>query len=200
MLEHPLWDKLVKQSTTNPKFVTVQMLLSRRNYFINQVKAPLMDALIKFPGSRWWRKPFILFDIVKIIRLYPEVTRTNTTDKITLACLDIVERFNSYHKNWMRQLLFKQVYKLFLPEIAHDLYYNSIFNWWVEEIIKKILIGEWKERPEGWPPRGDKTFLKNPDKYPGESWWDEPTPYGGKHSIVYKMLKHREEILKILES
>lgn len=200
MQEHPLWDKMVQESKFNPNMVTTQILLTKRNYFIHKVKAPLMEAIIKLGNSRWWERAFILFDIVKLIRLYPEVTRTNTTDKNTLACLSIVEKFNSYHKNRMRQPLFEQFYKLMLPEIAHDLYYNSIFSWWVEEIIKKILAGEWEPRPEDWPPCGDKTFMKNPDKYPGESWWDEPTPYGGKYSIVYKMREHREEILKILES
>jgi len=84
----------------------------------------------------------------------------------------------------MRQPLFDHFYHLAFGTTAHDLYYGSIFDWWVEEIIKAILEDRIDPRPEGW--------LKS-------QWWKEPQPYGGQHSIIYRMLQHRQEIKKLLE-
>jgi len=33
---------------------------------------------------------------------------------------------------------------------------------------------------------------------PAPRYWDETSPYGGEHSIIHKLLMHREEIKDII--
>ncbi len=130
-----------------------------RQYFIDKVKAPL-------------RKVIIL-----IAKRIPNVTKENTRYRNTYTLIDIFDRFFEHERNAGREGMFRAVFKIFLFEIEHDVYYRDRFNWFLEEIIKVILRGEWEERTNG---------------YPNKPWWIETEPYGGKYSIIRKITTLKE--------
>ena len=74
-------------------------------------------------------------------------------------------------------------YDIVIAEVEHDKHYRERFDVEIEWIVEDILAGKWEPRYEGCPSKD----------------WNEPAPYGGKYSMVYKLIKHREEILKIIE-
>jgi len=198
MSEHPLLDQIYERMkagkrepadfadlyTKQTESIGQYILYRRRQYFINQVKKPLMEGLEKFhKATSWWSKIRVIPQIVKSIRRYPTPTFENTNCANTHPTLKIIEKFNTYHHNSMRQPLFDAIFKIAVCEFEHDIYYADLRDWWVEQIILAILDGEWQPRLEN---------------HPDPRWWREPKPYGGKHSIVYKMWKHRKEIQRIL--
>ena len=63
--------------------------------------------------------------------------------------------------------------KIVLFEVEHDVFYRDPFNWFIEEIIKAILRGDWEERTNGHP------------------IWNETEPYGGKYSIIRTLQNKR---------
>lgn len=79
--------------------------------------------------------------------------------------------------------MFEAVARIGLAEYEHDRFYRDRFQFILEEIIKSILDGDWKPREEGSP----KSNL-----------WKEPTPYGGKNSIIYKLNLYGEEIKALI--
>jgi hypothetical protein len=189
MVQHPLENELLKGNidTTLFKLVPIktvsrEILVNHRKYFV-ELKAKTMATLDKLAKSKWYQKIFYAYALLKLIKLYPEPTKNNTVGTCTHTCLDIIEKFWKYEKNPGRAILFKAIYRLALDIFEHDLYYEDRRDWWIEEIVKAILDSKWKPR-EHWEE--------------GKKWWTEPEPYGGKHSIVYKMWEHRDEIKKIL--
>ena len=162
--------------------ITGDIVMFRRKYF-QRVKEKLLKIALGLGKGSWIKNFIALVVAVNLVRKYPKLLRKNIGNKNTLAFLDIVDKFNAYHKNSMRQPLFDHFYHLAFATTAHDKYYGSLLDWWIEEIIKAILDGKIEPRPEGW--------LK-------PQWWKEPSPYGGKYTIIYKMLEHRDELKKLL--
>lgn len=152
-----------------------------RDYVINRVKAPLRRRIIK--AKR-------LFEIVssiieasnKIRSKFGSITNTQVVNQNTHCLIEHKEKFISFESNPDRINLLEAAYDILIAENAHDYYYSDRFQVELEFIIQDILAGKWQPRLEG-----------RPDQY-----WNETKPYGGKYSIVYKLQKHREEILKII--
>lgn len=125
-----------------------------REYIIKRVKDPLRKA------------------IILAAKLIPEITRENTRYRNTHTLIGITGDFYQHEKNPQRLNLFQAAFKIFLFEIEHDTYYRDRFNWFLEEIIKAILRGDWEERTNGHP------YKPN---------WVEESNYGGKYSIMRKL-------------
>jgi len=172
----------VKRLLAKSGGITADIVILRREYF-QKIKGKLLSIALGLGKGSWIKNLIALITAVNLIKKYPELDRKNIGNKNTLAFLDIAEKFNKYHNNGNRQPLFDHFYHLAFGTTAHDKYYGSIADWWIEEIIKAILDGKIDPRPEGW--------LK-------PQWWKEPQPYGGEYIVIHKMIKHRDEIRKIL--
>lgn len=138
-----VWDK---------QSVSYWMLREMRGYVITKIKAPLQKALVLI-GKR-----------------YPEPTRENTHLPNTHILLDLRDKFKKYEDNPYysptrkgRQELFDAIWKIFIDEYEHDIYYRTRIDWIIEEIVNS----EWKPRDMGYP----------------NQCWNEPHPYGGGYLI-----------------
>jgi hypothetical protein len=160
-----------------------EVLVTKRQYIIDEVKAPLMKAIISFSNSSKLRKVRLLLSIISLICKYPTVTRQNSKGTNANTVMDIEEKFFKYENNPGREPLFRAFFRVWKSELAHDEYYEGREDWIIEEIIKALLAGKWMPRRPG---------------HPRPRWWREPQPYGGQHSLLYKLWLHRNEILKII--
>ena len=98
------------------------MLLSpARQYVIDKLKAPLLEA------------------IVKLATKYPEPTRKNCLHPNTLLLLDAEDRFVKCERNKGRDALFRAIWRVFIVEYEHDKYYRERINW----VLKWILGSNW---------------------------------------------------------
>jgi len=161
------------------------MLVQHRNYIIQHVKAPLQKSIENIGKARlsWWKRLLLFIELLRHIKKYPPVTRENARRANSFVLMDIFDRFLRYENNAGRKPLFEAIFKVWLGEGEHDGYYDSRENFILEQIIIAILNGDWKPRSKGMP------WAKH---------WNEPGPYGGTHSIIYKIQQHREEILKLI--
>lgn len=151
-----------------PNTLMHEMLVTYRDYVIYIVKKPLMDMII-LTGKRFQKKF--------------KVTRDNLRYDNSFVLLDFWDLFFQYDKTEARKNMFEALRDISVSENEHDFHYAFRFQFLIEFIIKAILDGKWLPRPENTP-------------YP--KYWGEPSPYGGEHTIIYKMRKHREEIKKII--
>ncbi len=141
-----------------------------RDYVIESLKKPLVNVII-LVGQRYRAK-------------FGEITKDTVTFENTKVLIDFWDKFFEYDDDASRTKMFHALRDISVAESEHDFHYVFRFGFLIEAIIKAILEGRWQPRPEGCPI---------------STYWREPKPYGGKHSIIWKMWKHREEILKILE-
>lgn len=167
LMENTIKDRIVGDNPNLTSRMVSHIILHApfRQYFIDHVKAPLLENIVSLAGK------------------YPEPTKDNLEHPVALAMLDIMEKFYTYEDNKIRIGLFKAMGKLATNEIEHDGYYRERLQFILEEIIKAILSGKWTPRDSGNP----------------AICWKEPQPHGGAHSIIAKMIEHKEEILAILE-
>jgi len=166
LLEKTLKDRVVGDNPNLTSNLLSRIILNTpfRQYFIEQVKAPLLESIISLANE------------------YPEPTRDNLEHPISLALLDIMDKFYSYEDNSGRIGLFRASGRLLIGEVEHDGYYRERLQFILEEIIRAILDGKWAPRDDGYP----------------TLYWKEPQPHGGVHSIIAKMIEHREEICQLL--
>ncbi len=143
--------------TTQELFSYKILRTDLRGYIIKRVKAPLMKV------------------IVMVANRLPPITRENTRFKNTHTLMGIFDKFLELENNPGREDMFRAAFKLFLMEIEHDIYYRDRFNWFLEEIVKAILRGDWEERTNGQPSAPN---------------WKETGQYGGKYSV----LRHLKEV------
>ena len=192
--EHPLWEAILKEGKKGktdpseyahlmagrtPKFLLAFKMLrgAGRKYVIERVKAPLRKALVT--GKT-------LSQVIKTLKLItsrlPEPTPENCGFLKTHLLMKIEDKFFQYENNLGREEMFRAVIKLLKAEIEHDGYYQARYDFWLEEHIKMILTGEWLPRVENSP----------------DICWREPTPYGGKHTIVHAIQKNKDKIIDLL--
>ena len=152
-----------------------------RGFVIQKVKAPLQRA-IKNSNTLLQLAPVLLRSVKRLKDIFGEATKQNAIRPVALCLIEHKARFLSYENNPGRASLFGATYEIGITEVASDLYYEDRLNAEIEWIIEDILDGKWEPRCEGQP----------------HQFWNEPAPYGGKYSIVFKLQKHREEILKII--
>ena len=87
------------------------MLVEKRQYIIDKVKAPLFKA-IKVLCNR-----------------YPEVTKDNCNNPNTKVLIDLEEEFFRHFINPSRIPLFRAFFRCFKAEIDHDIAYSAPFDW-----------------------------------------------------------------------
>ena len=155
-----------------------------REFVIDKIKAPL-QKVIEGAVSLTQVTSGLLEASGLMKEKFGEITRQNTINKTTHALIDISNRFFQHERNPKREKMFSAAFEVFIAQIEHDIYYKDRFGWIIEEIIMAILNDNWEERTNGQP---------------DSSHWNEDPPYGGKHSIISKLKRHREEILKIISS
>ena len=95
-----------------------------REYVIKRVKDPLRRVL------------------VMVANRIPEITKDNTRFKNTHTLIDIFDKFLELQHDDGRKDMFRAAFKIFLMEIEHDVYYRDRFGWFVEELIKAVLRGD----------------------------------------------------------
>ena len=153
-----------------------------RGYVIYKIKAPLQRAIQS--ATRLVQViPALLEAAGKMRVKFGSIEDALTLDPNTQCLKEHKARFLSYESNPSREPLFSSTYDIAIVENEHDNYYRFRLGAEVEWIVEDILAGKWEPRFEGYP----------------DKCWNEPAPYGGKYSIVYKLQKHRKEILKLIE-
>ena len=149
---------------------------------IHKIKAPLHRAIVN--ATRLAQIVPALMQAVSRLRLkFGSMEDCLTSDPNTQCLKEHKARFLSYENNKGRSPLFAAVYDIAIAENESDNYYRFRLGAEIEWIVEDILAGKWEPRFEGHP----------------DTHWNEPAPYGGKYSIVYKLQKHRKEILKLIE-
>lgn len=113
--------------------LSIDILRTRRQYFVDKVKAPLMKALVILAGR------------------YPEPTKENTDKHNTHVLLDIWDEFFKHEDNPGRDGLFKAIRKITIAEYEHDGYYSQRIDWFLKKLAQAYVDGEW-EPPKSWNP------------------------------------------------
>ena len=152
-----------------------------RNYVIKKIKAPLEKA-IKDAKRITEMAPALVNAAALLHGKFGAITKENTLYPNTHCLIEHKARFLSYETNRGKAPMLAAAFDIAAAENEHDNYYQTRLNVEIEFIIEDILAGKWEPRPLGQP----------------HQYWNEPSPYGGKHSIIYKLREHREEILKII--
>lgn len=153
------------------------------SFVVNKVKAPLQKAILN--SKRLIDViPTVISSASLLKGKFGEITKDKAFQQNAHCLIDHKARFLSYENNPGRASLFSAAYDVTVAEVEHDNYYRERLNVEVEWIIEDILAGKWIGRVEGTP---------------AKKYWNEPAPYGGKYSIISKLQKHREEILKLIE-
>ncbi len=152
------------------------------NFVIKKVKAPL-EMAIRNSKRIVGIIPAVINSAVLLRGKFGEITKGKTFQPTAHCLIEHKERFLSYENNPDRAPLFSAVYDVAAAEVEHDNYYRERYIVEIEWTLEDILSGKWIGRVEGTP---------------AKKYWNEPAPYGGKYSIVYKLQKHREEILKLI--
>lgn len=154
-----------------------------RNYVILKMKRPFREVIEA--SKKFYQLTNALIRYSTMLR-----KRFGRTEDVILfqpnarTFLKYKKKFLEYEDNPARIALFKAAFDIFISEVEHDHYYEDRFEVILEWLIQDILDGKWKPREKMKP---------NPD------YWHEPEPYGGEHTIIYKMMKHSKEIKRILE-
>jgi len=138
--------------------ITSDILRKRRQYFVKEVKAPLMESLVKIGHIEKvngfldkLRVLIYLWRMVGSICKYPAPTKDNTKKKITHVLLDIWDEFFTYETNDSRAPLFRAIRRISATECEHDNYYSQRMTWFLKKLTVKYLNGEWPAL-ESWCP------------------------------------------------
>lgn len=198
-VKYPLWEKIAgvtdttqliplytdRDSAKRGRTLIQQVLVFHRGYFMS-IKERMLKRIVSLGEGkqRLWRRFLSFVEVIRLVKAYPDLTYENTLNTNTHTMMGITERFLKYEDNPGREPLFRAIFKLAMAKFEYDNYYASRRDFIIEEIIIAILNGEWEPRPVNWP---------------DPKWWHEPLPFGGEHSIVYKMKEHRHEILELLK-
>ena len=105
-----------------------EILRTRRGFFIEKVKAPLMKALITLSNR------------------YPEPTLENVDIPNDKVWLGVWDRFFEMEDNPGRLPLFKAIKRVMIGEQHHDIYYRDRMQVLLELWLEEVLKGNWKPR------------------------------------------------------
>ena len=126
-------------------WVNCWMLYQKRRYVIDEIKTPLMRAMICFgKGASWLSMLIALIQMVRIARRYPEPTEKHTREPNTHTLIDIQNKFFKNEDNAGRDALFRAMWRMFIIEYEHDPYYRDRLDWIVRELVGAVKNGKWK--------------------------------------------------------
>ena len=131
------------------------------------------DLIIKYKGI--FTKALIWF-----AKRLPEPTRENVIRPNSKVLLDMRDEFFKCEDNGGRHELFEAIWKIFIVEYEHDIYYSNRIDWLVEQAVNR----GWHPRPCGHP----------------NTCWKEEEPYGGGYLIKDETLLANRKRFKILET
>lgn len=179
--------KGIIRKQTNPALkssLSARMLWSPlRQFVIDEVKSPLRIAIEQSKGklSRGVKRMAAHY-IGQMMSKFGKLKRKDLWFRNSQSIQDIKAEFMSYEDNWGRDDMISNAFDIWTYENEHDGWYRYRGDVVLELWLNKVLAGEWEPRPAGFP----------------ETHWHEPTPYGGEHSIVAKVIAHRAEINKLI--
>ena len=132
--------------------LTVDMIVTRREYFIKKVKSPLMKGLIACTsGCSKLLIPLHVIGIVIAITRFTEPSRENCRKQMSKVLMDIWDEFEKWENNPGRAPLFKAARKISLCITESDNYYSQRLTWFILKLVLKYLLGEWPAH-ESWTP------------------------------------------------
>ncbi len=121
------------------------ILRRRRDYFIKDVKAPLMESLIKSTRRVNFFSYISLFiDVFRMLRAvnrYPEPTKENSDKTNVHVIIDFWDDFERW--NTSRVELFRVARRVSLAEIQHDDWYAERHDKYLYEMTKAIQEGRY---------------------------------------------------------
>lgn len=132
------------------------ILRHRRQYFVKDVKAPLLCSLTRCEQRRhkFLERIYLLWDVFVIVRSiyrYPEPTRENIKKRMNSVLFDVWDEFFERDTNEGKTALFKAVRRVLAVEIEHDSHYSERFTWFLKRLAEKYVSGEWPPL-EPWCP------------------------------------------------
>ena len=106
--------------------IKTDILVNRRKYYVDNVKAPLLMAVIIY-GYR-----------------YPEPTREKCKNPDSLVLLDIWDEFFEYEDNPGRDRFFKALRRISIGELEANDYYSQRLTWFLMQLVTAYMDGRWK--------------------------------------------------------
>lgn len=137
----------------NVSSITYEILVTKRQYYIDRVKDPFRNALVNVTSrGRLLGKILLFWDILVIVISvfrYPEPTRENAEKKITHVLFDIWDEFEKWNR--ARIPLYKAARKITLCVAESDTSYSQRMTWFLRELSKRHMKGEWPPLPPYCP-------------------------------------------------
>lgn len=134
------------------------ILVERRNYFIDKVKEPFLKAMVECTRPSKYNKVksyiymlWSIWNIVRTIRKYPEPTKENCNNSSAHALMDIWDEFFELEENQGRDALFRAIRRVSVSEVEHDNYYSQRITWFILRLVSKYMSGDWAPL-EPWAP------------------------------------------------
>jgi hypothetical protein len=176
---------MVEQREEHPiptGLLSYMMLWPHREYVVKVIKAPLQKAIEKAKRLKITSKAFI--EAARNFRLkFGMVDNNNSLCWNAKNIIEAKNWFLSYPNMKGRRELISSVLDLYAAELEHDPDYRFTHDLLVDFMLGKILI-------EGkWDVNNGVPNIRN---------WPEPPPYSPETSLVGKLIRHRQEILKII--
>ena len=106
--------------------IKTDILVNRRKYYVDNVKAPLLMAVIIY-GYR-----------------YPEPKRETCKNPDSLVLLDIWDEFFQLEDNPGRDRFFKALRRISIGELEANDYYSQRFTWFLMKLVGAYMDGRWQ--------------------------------------------------------
>uniref|UniRef100_A0A6M3LIU3 Uncharacterized protein n=1 Tax=viral metagenome TaxID=1070528 RepID=A0A6M3LIU3_9ZZZZ len=124
----------------------LDILVHRRGYFKDKVKAPLMKSVdfISCGKFGYCMAVWHAFQIVRLCMKYPEPTRENCKNPDSIVMLDTFEEFFKWERNEYRDPFFKLVRRIVVGTLEHCDYDSQRISWFLMKLTNAYMEGRWK--------------------------------------------------------
>jgi hypothetical protein len=119
-----------------------------REYYIKEVKEPMLKAVHNFNNSSFMRRIFFLIEIMRLARKYPEVTMSNAKHTNTKRLLKIEEKFFEEYPYYGRNDFWRTFFRVLNTQYDHASEYKVTGDWFVNELINSGWEIKQKSLPE----------------------------------------------------
>lgn len=150
---------------------------------INSDERSVSDTILAQPHRAFYMAKKAIFRkaVIAYASILPEPKKSNTSGWWTAPFMEVLDKLVAFVT--YQQKFFTAVRKIVLTEMEHDSLYRNPIIAMLEWLIEAVLDGKLEGRE----------FMKPPREY-----WSEPPPYGGNHSIIYKIRANRKAINDLL--